>query len=170
MNSVLRVMEQEKVCCRCKAPKPVDAFNWKNRAKGIRQSFCRTCKKEYQGTWYKNHRDEQLARILARKTRIVKENQDRIWVYLKEHPCVGCPENDPVVLDFDHVRGAKRVEISTMLAHGCAWKSILKEIAKCEVRCRNCHHRRHAVELGSWRVTQASQDCAHSSTGRAGDS
>jgi hypothetical protein len=43
------------------------------------------------------------------------------------------------VLQFDHVRGLKRREVSTMLVFSLA--SIDAEIAKCEVRCANCHTR-----------------------------
>jgi hypothetical protein len=31
-----------------------------------------------------------------------------------------------------------------MLGKGHAWETILKEINKCDVRCANCHRKRHA--------------------------
>lgn len=50
--------------------------------------------------------------------------------------CVDCGFKDhPAALDFDHVRGVKLLNVS-------AAKSIAQadaEIAKCEVRCANCH-------------------------------
>lgn len=54
--------------------------------------------------------------------------------------CVDCDETDPVVLDFDHVRGEKLFTIGERKDGSRA--RLLAEIAKCEVRCANCHRRR----------------------------
>jgi hypothetical protein len=69
-----------------------------------------------------------------------------LWDYLLQHPCVDCGEADPVVLDFDHVRGVKRKEVSKLVT--ASTKTLLEEIAKCDVRCANCHRRRTAIQLG----------------------
>lgn len=70
--------------------------------------------------------------------------------YLLAHPCVDCGEQDPVVLDFDHLPGfEKRFTISRAVgASTRSWDSILAEIAKCEVVCANCHRRRTAARGG----------------------
>lgn len=85
----------------------------------------------------------------------VKDTQKRqrqrkralIIIYLTDHPCVDCGESDPAVLDFDHVRGTKSFGIG-QAASGShrSWKKILIEIEKCDIRCANCHRRRHAIE------------------------
>lgn len=59
--------------------------------------------------------------------------------YLDNHPCVDCREHDPIVLQFDHVRGDKIANITRLRDH--KWETIEAEIAKCEVRCGNCHRR-----------------------------
>ena len=71
--------------------------------------------------------------------------------YLREHPCCDCGEEDPVVLDFDHLPGrGKRFEIARAVnASTRAWSTILQEIAKCEVVCANCHRRRTALRARS---------------------
>lgn len=71
----------------------------------------------------------------------------KVLTFLKTHPCVDCGESDPVVLTFDHVRGTKKANVSEMLAGKCSWSTIESEIAKCEVRCANCHMRRTAQQL-----------------------
>jgi hypothetical protein len=67
-------------------------------------------------------------------------------VYLQSHPCVDCGETDPLVLDFVHVR-----EIISQLVRSQATLEVIKaEIAKCDVRCANCHRRKTAKERGHW--------------------
>jgi hypothetical protein len=70
--------------------------------------------------------------------RATKEYRDE---YLKTHPCVDCGEDDIIVLIFDHQRD-KLQEVSYFCRLGLLQKMI-DEIAKCEVRCFNCHVRRH---------------------------
>ena len=70
--------------------------------------------------------------------------------YLSEAPCVDCGEMDPVVLDFDHV-GAKRAGVVQLADREAALAVLKEEIAKCEVRCANCHRRRTIVEQAHFR-------------------
>jgi L-lysine 2,3-aminomutase len=69
--------------------------------------------------------------------------------YLLEHPCVDCGNDDPVVLEFDHLRD-KTYDISRLMS-GWPWSTILAEIEKCEVVCANCHRRRTYARAGSAR-------------------
>jgi hypothetical protein len=78
-----------------------------------------------------------------RKSRVLS-SQNFITEYLAANPCVDCGEADPVVLEFDHVRGQKRKVMSTLVAEGYSLKAIKEEIAKCDVVCANCHRRRTA--------------------------
>jgi hypothetical protein len=54
---------------------------------------------------------------------------------------VDCGESDPIVLEFDHVRGVKRGEISRLKTM-VSLETLAEEIAKCDVRCANCHRRK----------------------------
>lgn len=70
--------------------------------------------------------------------------------YLRSAPCVDCGEDDPVVLDFDHV-GVKRAGVVQLAYREHSIASLEREIAECEVRCANCHRRRTAIQQGHFR-------------------
>ena len=50
-------------------------------------------------------------------------------------------------VQFDHVRGEKSENVGNLVAGGYPWSRIEAEIAKCEVRCANCHWRRTAKQF-----------------------
>lgn len=72
--------------------------------------------------------------------------------YLDGRGCVECGENDLRVLDFDHVRGKKEGNISVMVGYGVSWERIGAELAKCEIRCANCHRKSTAAQFGWWQT------------------
>ncbi|MGH2472088.1 MAG: hypothetical protein ACRDG6_06765 [Candidatus Limnocylindria bacterium] len=78
----------------------------------------------------------------------------RIDSYLEEHPCVDCGESNLIVLDFDHLRD-KTDDVADMVALGRPWSEIESEIAKCQVRCANCHARRTARRIGAYMLALA---------------
>ena len=84
--------------------------------------------------------------VRAMQARI--EKMQRLHFYFSVHPCVDCGNTDIRVLDFDHVYGEKGGNISRMI-QGSPWLAIEAEIAKCEVRCANCH-RIKTIERGQW--------------------
>ena len=94
--------------------------------------------------WYERRGGSQRERNDGYLTR----NAQHLWDYLLEHPCVDCGETDPVVLAFDHVRGEKVGALSNMSRRQFSIAKLDAEIAKCEVRCANCHARKTAREQG----------------------
>ncbi|MCA1554624.1 MAG: hypothetical protein LC737_09630, partial [Chloroflexi bacterium] len=87
----------------------------------------------------------------ARQRETAEANARRVYEYLLTHACVGCGESDPVVLEFDHVRGEKLLSISEMIERKYGWEMIYTEIQKRDVCCANCHRRRTAERRGSRR-------------------
>lgn len=124
----------------------MDDFNKWSKGDG-RQPYCRVCTSAY----YQANAEKHKAAVTVRARRVNQENGDRLIRYLAEHPCVDCGEGDVVVLDFDHVRGDKVNDICTLSRWGISWTRIETEIAKCDVRCANCHRRKTARERGYYR-------------------
>ena len=77
---------------------------------------------------------------------------EQLGLYLADHPCVDCGESDPRCLEFDHRDpGTKTANVATLVQRAGAWKVILAEIEKCDVRCANCHRRRTSGQFSTWR-------------------
>lgn len=63
----------------------------------------------------------------------------RAWMQAEKlrQGCVDCGYNKhPAALDFDHVQGIKKFEVSKVAR---SLEALKAEIAKCVVRCSNCH-------------------------------
>jgi hypothetical protein len=76
-------------------------------------------------------------------------------------PCVDCGEQDPVVLDFDHVDpNHKRQTVSFLARSGYPWATVMAEVDKCQIRCANCHRRRTAIQF-DWPKVAISRARAH---------
>lgn len=99
---------------------------------------------------YERNKALYKRRAKEKKKRTTSENRAFILQYLRDHGCTDCPEKDPIVLVFDHVRGRKRKAVGDMASNGSSLKLIKAEIAKCEVRCCNCHARRTAKAQRHW--------------------
>ena len=143
----------DKACPGCNARLPVTEFNWKFKARGIRQVRCQTCTRAQVRSHYDKHRAHYIARSLARNAEVLRDHQSRVLAYLATHACVDCGEADPVCLEFDHVRGDKLDEVCRMMGH-CPWRVIAAEIEKCDVRCANCHRRKTARAAGWYRTLE----------------
>lgn len=115
---------------------------------------CREHYREYQRQWYEANKDKHKARTDRRRKKYRQKSQQLILEHLTKNPCVDCGEKDPLCLHFDHVRGEKIMEISRMINRQTPIPVLLDEVAKCEVRCANCHQRRTARVSGWWK-TQA---------------
>tara|TARA_R100000687_G_C6402313_1_gene142490 strand:- start:364 stop:858 length:495 start_codon:yes stop_codon:yes gene_type:complete len=139
-----------KKCGNCKKSK----FKWEFNANRSRpdklQSKCRECQHEYHNKkWYPANRDRHIQNVLKNKeVRRDKHYKKTVKKYLSKG-CVDCGEKDIRILEFDHVRGGKKrigksgkEGVARLIHDGYKWETIEKEIAKCDVRCRNCHKKK----------------------------
>ena len=138
-----------KTCTTCHRLKPLDEFNVMRRSSDGRQPRCRDCCR----AWYLAHADQHKVNTARRKQQVYAENRQRLREYFAEHPCVDCGEDDLRVLEFDHRDGVDKTgDVSLLLREGRNWRRIVAEMAKCDVRCCNCHRRRTSEQFDTWRA------------------
>ncbi len=142
-------MEQSKVkiCTKCKSEKDLLSFPAKKTSEDGRASWCRACfKANWDVRYYENHQHYRNSHNTSRR-KIREENARRVFDYLKQHTCLVCGEDDPIVLEFDHRGESDKIDnISTLVTHS-SWERIESEISKCDVLCANCHRRKTAAQF-----------------------
>ena len=129
-------------CGRCGETKEPDAFAWRRQAKGQRDNYCRTCRAAYKQEHYAANRTRYIDNAQRRKRVVITARVVLLVEFLATHPCVDCGEADPIVLEFDHL-----ADKSFSISRGIRdrnWVSVVREMAKCDVVCANCHRRRTA--------------------------
>ena len=141
-----------RLCARCHVAKPLSEFGLKNVAKGWYVSYCRPCMRQRSKEHY--HKDFAAYMARARTRAAIDRAGNRAYVaqYLSTHPCVDCGEPDPVVLEFDHRDPRTKRENVGRLIHNSTLSAVQAEIAKCDVRCGNCHRIRTAHQFGWYRL------------------
>ena len=138
---------------------PEDRFRWKNKERGWLQSKCIECNKAYQRQHYIENKQDYVDKAKL----YVKVYKDVVYTYILNYflanPCVDCGESDVVVLEFDHVRGKKEANVSELIQSKVGLDRIKEEIAKCDVRCCNCHRRKTSRDKNDWwyRYTQGAE-------------
>jgi hypothetical protein len=107
-----------------------------------RASVSRYNKSPYGKARIKKYRKQFVARV--------REMLDGIKL---ERGCADCGYRAAAeAMDFDHVKGIKRLTLSTMAIRVVNMKAILEELEKCEVVCANCHRiRTKARRIGKWK-------------------
>jgi hypothetical protein len=99
---------------------------------------------------YKNRED-----LYAAQKRQRQRTRNKLTEYLLDHPCEICGEDDPIVLEFDHIdTSIKKTTISRLISGHASWDRIMIEIEKCRVLCANCHRRYTYEQQNHWGKTQ----------------
>lgn len=142
-------------CIKCNEAKPETEFGFQGsqgKASKRKRNICKQCHNAQYKLYYTANKVHHM-KLVRKRIKVYRAlARAFIYDYLLQHPCVDCKEPDPVVLQFDHVRGDRAYGIPEMVSLGYSVKAIKAELVKCEIRCANCHHRRHAKEGGFWLV------------------
>ena len=109
-------------------------------------------RRRHSRTYYLRNREAIIAKSAAYNAETDRLVRQYVANYLVEHQCVDCGEADPLVLEFDH-RDPATKEFTIFARHGSGYsfRRVLAEIAKCDVRCANCHRRKSSREAQTWR-------------------
>ena len=108
---------------------------------------CKRCRSEYRKSArgrsldLANQKERRLRRpgqqphqrtTIARNVSYVTE--------IKSKPCTDCGNSFPACcMDFDHVRGEKKMNVASMAWSTLSLATIQAEIDKCDLVCANCH-------------------------------
>jgi len=137
-----------KICTQCQKEKTLKEFNKRSASKDGLASLCKECNKSKLKEHYNNNKEYYVLKAAKRNKDQKLINRQYIYDYLKTKSCLDCGECDPILLEFDHVRGEKYNNVSHLVGKGWSIDTIQKEIDKCEVVCSNCHRKRTAKVFG----------------------
>jgi hypothetical protein len=106
-----------RICVLCKEEKPLDRehFNFRSIKDGKFGNVCKPCQKQYRVGHYQRNKADYIEKAIKANSERRIRNRKLLWDYLSTHPCVDCGIANPLVLEFDHVRGNKAGEISRMI-------------------------------------------------------
>lgn len=132
------------LCSQCLAP--LDDGNRPRRG-----GICVPCRRANGRAHYDANRDYYVAKARARQVRVRHDVRAWLLEYLLANPCVDCGITDPRVLEFDHREPSeKRESVSYLATVGFSLATVRAEVAKCEVRCANCHQIRTRAQFSWW--------------------
>lgn len=132
-----------KTCPGCKTHQDRSNFSKHGSRYDGLQSICKSCEKIRNKAYYKSTPEKNSARKMY--TTLRRELIRTFTQPLVENGCVDCSRYIPNAMDFDHVTGEKRINISNLATIKCSDEVMLdmlqQELSKCEVRCANCHRK-----------------------------
>src|SRR5690242_5559443 len=93
-------------------------------------------RKEYQRSWYQQHKDRILEKRLGKRKKRELGIKDWFRAYKNELYCIEGGENHPACLQFHHRdKKEKGFTISNAVVRGTSIKKLIEEIEKCDVLC-----------------------------------
>ena len=143
---------EQRTCNVCGQTKSVLEFSIKNKKTGRRARICHSCVAAKSRKHYRANKARYLERNRTNKKRYRTRNRSRKAEFVAGLACIDCGETNPVVLEFDHRDGSVKLANVSRLMAAHAWDRVEAEIAKCDVRCVNCHRRRTAIQFGWTKV------------------
>ena len=144
-----------KNCKRCnKSDVEFGIDNSKSDALNI---YCKECNRQMDRRRRETCKYKQYRRTY--KERTVGARYDYIRHILCKSVCIDCGNNNPLVLEFDHIIGDKLASITKLVCNSASYELIDAEIAKCVIRCANCHRIKTIERLSGRRLKWLTTSC-----------
>ena len=105
-------------------------------------------RKEYTSAYGREYYQRNRQKLLEQQKEKNKRHLIKVGEWLNQYKkhlfCARCHESHPATLQFHH-RNPEEKDFSISVYRTGKWSRdrILKEIAKCEVLCANCHAKEH---------------------------
>lgn len=131
------------ICSICTNDKSESEFNFRNIKTNTRYKHCKSCQKTLREQSYQRNRKYYLQYAKDNDPLRRQNRKNFIRKFKDGKPCTDCKRVYPhYVMDFDHLPQFKK-EIK-IASHGTlhSEETLLKEFAKCELVCANCHRER----------------------------
>ena len=117
------VINKQKVCLICKESKPVEEFSTRKNRNTALSSYCKNCQAK---DTYKRYEDI--------KSQLIS---------LKGGKCALCYQTYPVAVYSFHHTGKEHKDFNLADRRHSSLTTVLKELEKCILVCRNCHAEIH---------------------------
>ena len=139
------------ICRKCPGIKTEDDFHWK--IKNIkRATICKNCHRIERKHFYDRNKIKYKSLAKIKNKEIRERNNEYVYNYLLQNPCMQCGQSNILTLDFDHRdRRDKFMGICQMIGEGYSINNIRQEIEKCDVLCANCHRIKTAGDINSFK-------------------
>lgn len=138
------------LCSKCQKEKSIDNFSFRDKQKTRRHRICKECHRQYRRQHYLQNTDKYILKATRWNKNQREVLKKFILLKLQSSSCNDCGEKDILVLDFDHISD-KKFSIAHMFKNCYSVAAIEEEMAKCIIRCANCHRRKTAKEVGYWK-------------------
>ena len=132
-----------KICTKCGINKDESQFRLRGGNKKGRRNECRECGKVYLREYYRSNK-EKYREYGRRQRRRISAAKVYFYKWLHTQHCFCCGTDDALVLEFHHRNPSKkRYEIGELVGKGYGVKTLISELARCDVLCANCHKHVH---------------------------
>lgn len=129
-----------KICSQCEILLPLEDFSWKNKTKGIKCSYCKSCQRIKSAAHYKSNKEDYINRAKTQNKEI-RIFRQKLISEKKKSGCVYCGEDWQHALDLHHIYPDDKIDVISKIH---TKKKIITELEKTIVLCANCHRKYHS--------------------------
>jgi len=147
----------DRICRTCQTKKTINLFHFIKRKPPRKHTICRQCKAcrsiQRRGQYIKNkERENVMSRLYYQQNRewlLKHDKKRRMEIRFKQYSlmdnkqCIDCGIDDLDVLQWDHIDPKSK---TVCISNASTLTQLTKEVAKCVIRCGNCHFIRTSTE------------------------